>query len=136
MYSFLFQTGQTNALPGHAYCLKVLEQLTEQQPVFSKCCKTIRSWGVRRNEKIACHVTVRGEKAEEIIEKGLNGENVPLELLEVVSERAGTFSVFVNDKVYGKNVFQKLLKKLLGERHVSQKARWSKSVLSPKSYNG
>merc|ERR1719164_194120 len=46
-------------------------KVLEQQPVFSKCCKTIRSWGVRRNEKIACHVTVRGEKAEEIIEKGL-----------------------------------------------------------------
>ena len=26
---------------------------------------------MRRNEKIACHVTVRGEKAEEILEKGL-----------------------------------------------------------------
>merc|ERR1719247_465273 len=50
---------------------KVLEQLTEQQPVFTKATKTIRSWGVRRNEKIACHVTVRGEKAEEILERGL-----------------------------------------------------------------
>ncbi|CAE8681260.1 unnamed protein product [Polarella glacialis] len=50
---------------------KVLEQLTEQQPLFSKCRMTIRSFSVRRNEKIACHVTVRGEKAEEILEKGL-----------------------------------------------------------------
>ena len=50
---------------------KVLEQLTEQQPVYSKARITIRSFGVRRNEKIACHVTVRGEKAEEILEKGL-----------------------------------------------------------------
>jgi large subunit ribosomal protein L11e len=50
---------------------KVLEQLTEQSPVFSKARITIRSFGVRRNEKIACHVTVRGEKALEIIEKGL-----------------------------------------------------------------
>lgn len=50
---------------------KVLEQLTEQQPVFTKCRLTIRSFGVRRNEKIACYVTVRGEKAEEILEKGL-----------------------------------------------------------------
>jgi len=41
------------------------EQLTEQQPVFSKARMTIRQWSVRRNEKIACHVTVRGEKAEE-----------------------------------------------------------------------
>merc|ERR1712203_47838 len=50
---------------------KVLEQLTEQQPVFAKARLTIRSFSVRRNEKIACHVTVRGEKAEEILEKGL-----------------------------------------------------------------
>lgn len=50
---------------------KVLEQLTEQQPVFSKARYTVRSFGIRRNEKIACHVTVRGEKAEEILEKGL-----------------------------------------------------------------
>merc|ERR1719390_480143 len=50
---------------------KVLEQLTEQSPVFSKARITIRSFGVRRNEKIACYVTVRGEKAMEIIEKGL-----------------------------------------------------------------
>merc|ERR1711992_503815 len=41
---------------------KVLEQLTEQQPVFSKAKLTIRSFSVRRHEKIACHVTVRGEK--------------------------------------------------------------------------
>ena len=50
---------------------KVLQQLTEQSPVFSKATKTIRSFAVRRNEKIAVHVTVRGEKAEELLEKGL-----------------------------------------------------------------
>lgn len=50
---------------------RVLEQLTDQKPVFSKARFTIRSFGIRRNEKIACHVTVRGPKAEEILEKGL-----------------------------------------------------------------
>ena len=50
---------------------KVLEQLTEQQPVFSRARLTVRSFSIRRNEQIACHVTVRGEKAEEILEKGL-----------------------------------------------------------------
>ncbi|CDR95780.1 60S ribosomal protein L11, putative [Babesia bigemina] len=50
---------------------KVLEQLTDQKPVFSKCRFTIRSLGVRRNEKIACHVTVRGKKALELLERGL-----------------------------------------------------------------
>ncbi|ODN02726.1 60S ribosomal protein L11 [Orchesella cincta] len=50
---------------------KVLEQLTGQQPVFSKARYTVRSFGIRRNEKIAVHCTVRGAKAEEILEKGL-----------------------------------------------------------------
>lgn len=31
----------------------------------------MRSFGIRRNEKISVHCTVRGPKAEEILEKGL-----------------------------------------------------------------
>jgi large subunit ribosomal protein L11e len=50
---------------------KVLEQLTGQQPVFSKARYTVRTFGIRRNEKIAVHCTVRGIKAEEILERGL-----------------------------------------------------------------
>eukprot|EP00640_Fibrocapsa_japonica_P006786 CAMPEP_0113935956 /NCGR_PEP_ID=MMETSP1339-20121228/2954_1 /TAXON_ID=94617 /ORGANISM="Fibrocapsa japonica" /LENGTH=165 /DNA_ID=CAMNT_0000938263 /DNA_START=131 /DNA_END=628 /DNA_ORIENTATION=- /assembly_acc=CAM_ASM_000762 len=51
--------------------IKVLEQLTGQTPCVSKARYTVRSFGIRRNEKIACHVTVRGEKALEILERGL-----------------------------------------------------------------
>merc|ERR1712024_434045 len=50
---------------------KVLEQLTGQNPVTSKARFTVRSFGIKRNEKIACHCTVRGAKAEEILERGL-----------------------------------------------------------------
>ncbi|KAL6134173.1 hypothetical protein ACLB2K_066406 [Fragaria x ananassa] len=32
---------------------------------------TVRSFGIRRNEKIACYVTVRGEKAMQLLESGL-----------------------------------------------------------------
>merc|ERR1712002_168220 len=49
---------------------KVLESLTGQTPVFSKARYTVRSFGIRRNEKIAVHCTVRGAKAEEILERG------------------------------------------------------------------
>jgi len=49
----------------------VLESLTGQTPVFSKARYTVRSFGIRRNEKIAVHCTVRGPKAEEILERGL-----------------------------------------------------------------
>merc|ERR1739841_410080 len=38
--------------------------------VFSKARYTVRSFGIRRNEKISVHCTVRGAKAEEILERG------------------------------------------------------------------
>ena len=78
---------------------KVLEELTEQSPVFSKgitlllvysipllCIArfTVRSFGIRRNEKIAVHCTVRGPKAEEILERGLKVKEYEL--------RRGNFS--------------------------------------------
>merc|ERR1712156_1031712 len=50
---------------------KVLEALTGQTPVFSKARYTVRSFGIRRNEKISVHCTVRGPKAEENLERGL-----------------------------------------------------------------
>merc|ERR1712110_965764 len=36
----------------------------------SKARYTVRSFGIRRNEKISVHCTVRGPKAEEILERG------------------------------------------------------------------
>ena len=49
----------------------MLEQLTGQTPVTSKARYTIRHFGIRRNEKIAAHVTIRGPKAEEVLERAL-----------------------------------------------------------------
>lgn len=50
---------------------KVLEDLTDQKPVESRARYTVRSFSIKRNEKIAVHVTVRGDKAEELIKRGL-----------------------------------------------------------------
>lgn len=50
---------------------RVLQELTDQRPVFSKARLTVRTFGIRRNEKISCYATVRGPKAEEILNKGL-----------------------------------------------------------------
>merc|ERR1719408_121839 len=76
---------------------RVLEQLTEQQPVFSKARYTIRSFGVRRNEKISVHVTVRGEKAEEILEKGLKVHEY--ELLKKNFSNSGNFGFGINEHI-------------------------------------
>ncbi len=47
--------------------VQVLEQLTGQQPVFGKARYTVRTFAIRRNEKISTSVTVRGEKAMQLI---------------------------------------------------------------------
>ena len=62
----------------------MLEQLTGQTPVSSKARYTVRSFGIRRNEKIAVHCTVRGEKADELLERGLKVKEYEL--------RKGNFS--------------------------------------------
>merc|ERR1711865_839306 len=51
--------------------VRVLQQLSDQQPVENKARYTVRTFGIRRNEKIATHVTIRGEKAMYLIERGL-----------------------------------------------------------------
>merc|ERR1712023_19460 len=51
--------------------VRVLQQLSDQTPVENVARYAVRTFGIRRNEKIACHVTVRGEKAMDLIERGL-----------------------------------------------------------------
>ena len=52
---------------------------TGQKPVLSKARYTVRQFGIRRNENIACHVTVRGEKAMDLLERGLRVKEYELE---------------------------------------------------------
>lgn len=76
---------------------KVLEQLTGQFPVFSKARYTVRSFGIRRNEKIAVHCTVRGPKAEEILDKGLKVKEY--ELRETCFSNNGNFGFGIQEHI-------------------------------------
>merc|ERR1711935_1137203 len=76
---------------------KVLEDLSGQQPVFSKARYTVRTFGTRRNEKIACHVTIRGEKAEELLQKGLAVKE--FELKERNFSQTGNFGFGVDEHI-------------------------------------
>ncbi len=51
--------------------IKVLSDLSGQKPITSKAKYTIRSFGIKRNEEIGCHVTIRGSKAYELLSRGL-----------------------------------------------------------------
>jgi len=57
----------------------VLEQLTGQVPVTSKARYTVRSFGIRRNDQISARVTVRGETANDILDKGLRVKEYELQ---------------------------------------------------------
>merc|ERR1739846_223940 len=76
---------------------KVLESLTGQTPVFSKARYTVRSFGIRRNEKIAVHCTVRGSKAEEILEKGLKVREY--ELVKNNFSQTGNFGFGIQEHI-------------------------------------
>merc|ERR1719287_301148 len=76
---------------------KVLEDLSGQQPVFSKARYTVRTFGIRRNEKIACHVTIRGEKAEELLERGLKVKEY--ELRKKNFSKNGSFGFGISEHI-------------------------------------
>ena len=95
---------------------KVLEQLSGQTPVYSKDFQgqvgkrrrlipsitgkaryTIRTFGIRRNEKISVHVTVRGAKAEEILERGLKVKEY--ELRRRNFSETGNFGFGINEHI-------------------------------------
>ncbi len=50
---------------------KVLEQLTGQKPCKRKAKKTVRDFGIRKGEPIACLVTLRKPKALEFLKRAL-----------------------------------------------------------------
>jgi large subunit ribosomal protein L5 len=49
--------------------MTILEQLTDQQPCQRVAKQTVRQFGIRKGEPIACLVTLRGEKAEKFLTK-------------------------------------------------------------------
>jgi large subunit ribosomal protein L5 len=49
--------------------MTILENLTGQKPVVRRAKQTIRAWGIRRNEPISCIVTLRRDRAENLLKK-------------------------------------------------------------------
>merc|ERR1711865_625305 len=70
---------------------------TGQTPLFSKARYTVRTFSIRRNEKISCHVTVRGEKALQLIESGLKVKEY--ELLRKNFSDTGNFGFGINEHI-------------------------------------
>lgn len=76
---------------------KVLEQLTEQTPVMSRAKLTVRTFGIRRNEKIATYATVRGDRATDLLEKGLKVKE--FELMSYNFSNTGSFGFGISEHI-------------------------------------
>jgi large subunit ribosomal protein L5 len=66
-----------NISTGHSgdpleHAMTILQQLTGQKPCQRFAKQTIRSFGIRRKEPIACMVSLRGKRAEEFLVKALS----------------------------------------------------------------
>jgi len=54
-----------------ANAVKLLEELTGQKPSLRKAKRTVREFGIRRGENIACIVTLRGDRAINFLKRVL-----------------------------------------------------------------
>jgi len=87
------------AVQYHQWRKTNLEQHGRRLIRFStgKARYTVRTFGIRRNEKIAVHVTVRGPKAEEILERGLKVKEY--ELRKRNFSETGNFGFGINEHI-------------------------------------
>jgi len=49
--------------------MTILRQITGQEPCQRVAKQTIRQWGIRKSEPMACLVTLRGERADDFLQR-------------------------------------------------------------------
>jgi len=77
--------------------MKILEELTGQKPCIRKAKKTIRDFGIRRKEPIACSVTLRGEKARSFLIRALQA--VDNRISKASFDKYGNFSFGIKEHI-------------------------------------
>ncbi len=75
----------------------ILQQLTDQKPSKRAAKKTIRDFGIRKGESIACVVTLRKEKAEQFLRRGLQA--VENKLSKYSFDPQGNFSFGIKEHI-------------------------------------
>ena len=76
---------------------KILEKLTGQKPCYRRAKKTIKDFGIRRGEPIACVVTLRKQKAVEFLKKAFDavGNKIPVSCFD----NHGNFSFGIREHI-------------------------------------
>jgi len=76
---------------------KILEELTRQRPCKRKAKKTIRDFGIRKGEPIACLVTLRGERATDFLKRAFQA--IDNKLSKDCFDRHGNFSFGIKEHI-------------------------------------
>jgi large subunit ribosomal protein L5 len=77
--------------------VNILKQLTGQKPSKRQAKKTVREFGIRKGESIACLVTLRDEKAQEFLRKAFYA--VDKKLSKYCFDRQGNFSFGIKEHI-------------------------------------
>jgi large subunit ribosomal protein L5 len=75
----------------------ILQQLTGQKPCKRKAKKSIRDFGIRKGEPMACIVTLRNEKAKEFIKRALQA--VENKISKRSFDKLGNFSFGIKEHI-------------------------------------
>ncbi|MEJ2280826.1 MAG: 50S ribosomal protein L5 [Candidatus Bathyarchaeota archaeon] len=75
----------------------ILKNLTNQEPSKRAAKKTIREFGIRKGESIACLVTIREEKAKEFLRKAFYA--IENKLSKYNFDRQGNFSFGIKEHI-------------------------------------
>ena len=75
----------------------ILQQLTGQKPCKRKAKKSIRDFGIRKGEPMACIVTLRDEKAREFIKRALQA--VENKVSKRSFDKQGNFSFGIKEHI-------------------------------------
>ncbi|KAF1002083.1 hypothetical protein AG4045_001615 [Apium graveolens] len=79
------------------HCFFLVDNLGLYTCITKKNMYTVKSFGIRRNEKIACYVTVRGDKAMQLLESGLKVKEY--ELLRKNFSDTGCFGFGIQEHI-------------------------------------
>ncbi len=75
----------------------ILQQLTGQKPCKRKAKKSIRDFGIRKGEPMACIVTLRNDKAREFIKRALQA--VENKVSKRSFDKLGNFSFGIKEHI-------------------------------------
>ena len=77
--------------------MRILQELTGQKPSIRRAKKTIKDFGIRRKEPIACVVTLRGERAREFLSRAFQA--VDNRISKSSFDEMGNFSFGIKEHI-------------------------------------